>query len=112
MSKKQTIRRRGLCAFLAMAMCFGLLPATAWAVEPEDAALITAAEQDDTDVPAAAEPDGTVPDIPAGIPQALRDLAQALHGVAEQGRVCVFGSRDIIAKASADLTVVDLISKQ
>ena len=33
MSKKQMIRRRGLCAFLAMAMCFGLLPATAWAAE-------------------------------------------------------------------------------
>ena len=65
MSKKQMIRRRGLSAFLAMAMCFGLLPATAWAVEPEDAALITAAEQDDTDVPAAAEPDGTDPDQPA-----------------------------------------------
>ena len=65
MSKKQTIRRRGLCAFLAMAMCFGLLPATAWAVEPDDAALVTAAEQDDTDVPAAAEPDGTDPSQPA-----------------------------------------------
>ena len=48
----------------------------------------------------------------ATTPQALRDLAQALHGVAEQGRICVFGSRDIIAKASADLTFVDLISKQ
>ena len=48
----------------------------------------------------------------ATTPQALRNLAQALHGVAEQGRICVFGSRDIIAKASADLTVVDLISKQ
>ena len=33
MSKKQMIRRRGLSAFLAMAMCFGLLPATAWAAE-------------------------------------------------------------------------------
>ena len=33
MSKKQMIRRRGLSAFLAMAMCFGLLPATAWAEE-------------------------------------------------------------------------------
>ena len=33
MSKKQMIRRQGLCAFLAMAMCFGLLPATAWAAE-------------------------------------------------------------------------------
>ena len=65
MSKKQMIRRRGLSAFLAMAMCFGLLPATAWAVEPEDAALITAAEQDDTDVPAAAEPDGIDPSQPA-----------------------------------------------
>ena len=65
MSKKQMIRRRGLCAFLAMAMCFGLLPATAWAVESEDAALIIAAEQDDTDVPAAAELDGTAPNQPA-----------------------------------------------
>ena len=27
MSKTQMIRRRGLSAFLAMAMCFGLLPA-------------------------------------------------------------------------------------
>ena len=33
MSKKQMIRRRGLSAFLAVAMCFGLLPATAWAAE-------------------------------------------------------------------------------
>ena len=33
MGKKQMIRRRGLSAFLAMAMCFGLLPATAWAAE-------------------------------------------------------------------------------
>ena len=33
MSKKQMIRQRGLSAFLAMAMCFGLLPATAWAAE-------------------------------------------------------------------------------
>ena len=33
MRKKQMIRRRGLSAFLAMAMCFGLLPATAWAAE-------------------------------------------------------------------------------
>ena len=33
MSKKRTIRRRGLSAFLAVAMCFGLLPATAWAAE-------------------------------------------------------------------------------
>lgn len=65
MSKKQMIRRRGLSAFLAMAMCFGLLPATAWAVEPDDAALVTAAKQDDTDVPAAAEPDGTDPSRPA-----------------------------------------------
>ena len=39
-------------------------------------------------------------------------ISAILHGVAEQGRICVFGSRDIIAKASADLTVVDLISKQ
>ena len=65
MSKKQMIRRRGLSAFLAMAMCFGLLPATAWAVEPDDAALVTAAEQDGTDVPAAAEPDGIDPSQPA-----------------------------------------------
>ena len=33
MSKKQIIRRQGLSAFLAVAMCFGLLPATAWAAE-------------------------------------------------------------------------------
>ena len=33
MSKTQMIRRRGLSAFLAVAMCFGLLPATAWAAE-------------------------------------------------------------------------------
>ena len=33
MSKKQMIRWRGLSAFLAVAMCFGLLPATAWAAE-------------------------------------------------------------------------------
>ena len=33
MSKKQMIRQRGLSAFLAVAMCFGLLPATAWAAE-------------------------------------------------------------------------------
>ena len=33
MSKKQMIRRRGLSTFLAVAMCFGLLPATAWAAE-------------------------------------------------------------------------------
>ena len=33
MSKKQMIRRRGLCGLLAVAMCFGLLPATAWAAE-------------------------------------------------------------------------------
>lgn len=33
MSKKQMIRRRGLSAFLAVAMCFGLLPVTAWAAE-------------------------------------------------------------------------------
>ena len=31
MSKKQMIQRRGLSAFLAMAMCFGLLPSTAGA---------------------------------------------------------------------------------
>ena len=31
MSKKQMIRRRGLCAFLAMAMCIGVLPPTAGA---------------------------------------------------------------------------------
>ena len=29
MSKKQMIRRRGLSAFLAMAMCIGVLPPTA-----------------------------------------------------------------------------------
>ena len=33
MSKKQMIRRRGLCGLLAVAMCIGVLPATAWAAE-------------------------------------------------------------------------------
>lgn len=31
MSKKQMIRRRGLCGLLAMAMCIGMLPPTAGA---------------------------------------------------------------------------------
>ena len=31
MSKKQMIRRRGLCGLLAMAMCIGVLPPTAGA---------------------------------------------------------------------------------
>ena len=31
MSKKQIIRRRGLCGLLAVAMCIGVLPPTAGA---------------------------------------------------------------------------------
>ena len=37
MSKKQMIRRRGLSAVLALAVCFGLLPGTAGAAETADA---------------------------------------------------------------------------
>ena len=33
MSKKQMIRRRGLCGLLAVAMCIGVLPPTAGAAQ-------------------------------------------------------------------------------
>ena len=42
----------------------------------------------------------------------IRGLAGSLRNVADQGRVCVFGNRDIIAKAKTELSVVDLISRQ
>ena len=41
----------------------------------------------------------------------IRGLADALQAVAEKGRVCVFGSRDIISKSQTGLNVIDLISK-
>lgn len=41
----------------------------------------------------------------------LRAMAGALRNVAEKGRVCVFGGKDIISKSELDLEVVDLIAK-
>lgn len=41
----------------------------------------------------------------------LHAMADALQAVAGQGRVCVFGSKDIIAGCEAPLDVVDLIAR-
>ncbi len=43
--------------------------------------------------------------------QTLRTLAPALQATADQGRVCVFGSKDILSASQADLEVIDLIAR-
>lgn len=49
MSKKQMIRQRSLSVLLALVMCLGLLPGTAWAAVSDDAISITEADSDGTD---------------------------------------------------------------
>ena len=46
MSKKRTIRRRGLSAVLALSVCFGLLPPTAGAAVTAEGALLDHAARD------------------------------------------------------------------
>ena len=44
----------------------------------------------------------------AATPAAMRPLADCLNRVAERNAVCVFGSRDILERSEAGLTIVDL----
>lgn len=47
----------------------------------------------------------------AATPEAMRPLASSLDRVAERNAVCVFGSRDILERSEAGLTVVDLFGE-